>query len=278
MDSTRPFFVLSSGRSGSKLLDALLRVAHDVEVCLDYHGAAMGQLAVLAQQDLVDRGHVAGELTRHHGAAVRYSEAPQWGDVSSRLGWMVPMLRECFPTARFVHLVRDGRASVSAQLYRSGEEPYDDRSVGVVMDAIEAGGGELLPPPEPRYWWPLPRVGSPQWEAFRSWSPFERLAWQWGESNRKILTGLAGLPPDQVHTVHLEDLVGDPLELHRLMDFFGRRATEQQADLLRKPPPGGIFRRVALTDGERCIIDELAGDVMGLLGYDREQEHLVAYA
>lgn len=122
--------------------------------------------------------------------AEQVSSLLRWsgGDVfvSKRIShnWRVPLLAEAFPEARFVHLVRDGRA-VAASLLK----------VDWWMDDV--------------LWWSgcSPR----QWMAEGGDEP-TLAAEVWVRELEAIEQGLAGLPPGRVLTIHFEQLIRAPEE------------------------------------------------------------------
>jgi omega-hydroxy-beta-dihydromenaquinone-9 sulfotransferase len=106
----------------------------------------------------------------------------------------IPLLADVFPEARFVFLVRDGRA-VAASLSR--------------VD-----------------WWPDSHVwwygGSPRRWAAEGRDPWEICARNWVEELDQIGSGLADVPETQVLRLRYEDLVAEPAAtLERVAAFVG---------------------------------------------------------
>jgi hypothetical protein len=106
----------------------------------------------------------------------------------------IPLLADVFPEARFVFLVRDGRA-VAASLSR--------------VD-----------------WWPDSHVwwygGSPRRWAAEGRDPWEICARNWVEELEQIGSGLAGVPETQVLRLRYEYLVAEPAAaLERVAAFVG---------------------------------------------------------
>ena len=99
-------------------------------------------------------------IAETHGAAIRYSESTHWGDSSNKLSWLIPDLAALFPKARFVHLVRDGRKVCSSYFHKLAAECYDDRSTAIFQAYLD-DPALPAPPPEKKYWWPVPRKNSP---------------------------------------------------------------------------------------------------------------------
>jgi len=106
----------------------------------------------------------------------------------------IPLLAEIFPEARFVDLVRDGRA-VASSLAR--------------VD-----------------WWPQSHVwwygGTPEGWAAEGRDPWEICARNWVEEVRAIRGGLGSVPTKNILRLRYEELIADPLgELSRVARFIG---------------------------------------------------------
>jgi hypothetical protein len=118
--------------------------------------------------------------------------------VSKRIAnnWRVPQLAAAFPSARFVELVRDGRA-VAYSLSR--------------VDWWE--GSDLV-------WLP----GTPADWHRRGMDPWELCARNWVEELDAIAAGLDGVPAAQRLRIAYEDFVADPIEaLDEAARFAGLR-------------------------------------------------------
>src|SRR6185436_13049524 len=144
--SATPFFIVSSGRSGTAMMVKALAAAEDLTIEHEYMVHQVQPLAVRRYQGLADASEAKELLSRTHGAAVHYAQTALWGDSSNKLSWLIPDLAELFPTARFIHLVRDGRKVASSYFYKLGNECYDDRSTEILADYL--AGRADAPPPE----------------------------------------------------------------------------------------------------------------------------------
>lgn len=277
MEGTAVVVIVSSGRSGTKMLADLLSAIPGTEVLHEYHCTTVQPIGVLYYQGLVTTEEAADVLRGLHGSAVRYTDATVWGDSSNKLSWLIEPLLEVFPDARFVHLLRDGRRVVSSFLHKLGDEIFDDRSTAILMDALESGRRDLYPPPDKKFWWTPPRLGTEDWVRFRSFTQFERICFQWAEVNRRILQGLELVPSDRQLTVRLEDLVARSGELDRLLLFLGLRPRPHLEARLARPVNVSIPRNFALSSEQRARLSELAGDMMTRFGYDRSEEYDVVY-
>jgi len=159
--SARPFFIVSSGRSGTAMLHKALSAAGNIEMHHEYMVNIVQPLAIRRYLGLTDKYKALKVLVESHVSAVQYSEAAFWGDSSNKLSWLIPELAELLPEARFVHLVRDGRKVASSYFHKLGDECYDDRSTAILQAHCDDPARIPAPPPEKKYWWPVPRHDDP---------------------------------------------------------------------------------------------------------------------
>lgn len=121
-------------------------------------------------------------LRRAFSATTRYSGAPVM--VSKRIvnNRVIPVLAAAFPGARFVNLVRDGRA------------------VAYSLSRVDWWEDSLV-------WWygATPR----RWREDGG-DPWEMVARHWPEELAAIEVGLATVPPDDVMRVSYESFINDP--------------------------------------------------------------------
>lgn len=105
----------------------------------------------------------------------------------------IPFLAEAFPGARFVALVRDGRA------------------VALSLSTVD--------------WWPTHRVswygGTPAHWAAEGRDPWELCARNWVEELEAMEDGLAQIAPSRVMRLTYEDLVADPIRQLESIAAFG---------------------------------------------------------
>ena len=165
-----------------------------------YRGAGLGEPG--STND--DR---AGERLRHVFERIRIFGG---GSVlvSKRIGnnLRIPFLAEAFPTARFVDVVRDGRA------------------VAYSLSRVDWWAENVVP------WY----GGTPSdWQA-EGRDPWELCARTWVEELRAIRTGLRTVPAERIMHVRYETLVSDPLEaLGSIAAFIGLESDERWRDSLR---------------------------------------------
>lgn len=152
----KPFFIISSGRSGTTLLrkklmnhelihipsesddliprNALNFVKHNhkgwdklVKFIIDdfrsaaciqfWHTDFLGLEDILIQTPMRERSYAAlvNQVYRCHAKPHKPS-MEIWGDKTPYLVYYLPWLRAIFPKAKYIHLVRDGRAAVHSMI------------------------------------------------------------------------------------------------------------------------------------------------------------------
>ena len=273
--SVQPFFVVSSGRSGTAMLHKALSAVPGVEMHHEYMVQITQPLAVRRYLGLIEASEAARLIGETYGGAVRYSGATHWGDSSNKLSWLIPDLAAAFPAARFVHLVRDGRKVASSYFHKLGNECYDDASTGILQAHVD--GDEPAPPPEKKYWWPLPRRGSADEPRFRTFSQFERICWHWAELNRVVLDELSRLSAKRTLFVRLEELRASPSDVRRLYEFLGLPYRDEAYGAFARPHNVNRPEDRLLDADERRQFEAIAGTMQARLGYAGTPEYVVNY-
>jgi hypothetical protein len=272
----KPFFIVSSGRSGTAMLHKLLSGIENVEMHHEYAVQIVQPLAVRRYLGLADAAETERVLTETYGASIHYSERAYWGDSSNKLSWLIPDLAALFPEAKFVHLARDGRKVAGSYFRKLADECYDDRS-SRIFQAFYDGEAVLPPPPEKKYWWPVPPRGSADAQPFRLFDQFERICWHWAEINRVILDSLSALPQARKTFVRLEDLRSSTETLKGLLHFLNLGYRDSQFALLQRPHNVNKPQDSLLSPRERDAFDRIAAAMMARLGYDEPREYVVNY-
>jgi hypothetical protein len=275
--STRAFFIVSSGRSGTAMLHKVLSAAGDVEMHHEYMVQIVQPLAVKRYMGWVGAVEAEDVLRETFGAAVRHSDAAHWGDSSNKLSWLIPELAQLFPDAKFVHLARDGRKVASSYFHKLGNENYDDRSVSVLAAHARDPERNPAPPPEKKYWWPLARPGDPFAADFPAFDQFERISWHWAEINRVILEALAGLPTHRKLFAKLENLEADPSDVRSLFAFIGLPYRDEHSAMFSRPHNVNRPEDRLLDADQARTFERIAGRMMQTLGYAGAPEYVVKY-
>lgn len=193
-------FVVSTGRSGSQTLSMVLSQSPDM-LCLHEPHPQLVRESASFHYGRLGLPEAVELLRRTRPAEL---EGRRYGETNNRLALMLPVARAAFPEAQMVWLLRDGRGFVASELqrgaYRSVSRLPWRRSK---WDRWRLSGAAAR------------AVGSDEWER---WSTFEKICWQWGYVNRLIRKDLAGLGPERVRVLRIEDLGG---QLPELCDWLG---------------------------------------------------------
>lgn len=154
----------------------------------------------------------------------------------------IPLLEAAFPTARYVEVVRDGRA------------------VAFSLSRVEWWPDALL-------WWC--GVTPTEWER-NGGDPWELCARAWVEEVQAARKGLAVVDSHRVFRVRYEDLVADPGKVIGDVAMFaglGRDgAWETELGRLSFPNRNEAWRQ-QLPSAARCAIEGVQGELLAALGY-----------
>ncbi len=154
----------------------------------------------------------------------------------------IPLLAEVFPNARFVMIVRDGRA------------------VAYSLSKVD--------------WWPQGKIWwlnstAEEW-AKKGGDPWELCAREWVEEQRRVEAGLAQVTPDRVLIVTYENLVNNPIEqLVRIARFAGLDESPRWESALRRIefPNRNERWRSALPPEAVATIESIQADELRRHGY-----------
>jgi hypothetical protein len=158
--------------------------------------------------------------------------------------YRIPILAEAFPRARWVVLVRDGRA------------------VAASLSKVD--------------WWPTSIVpwqgGTPDAWARSGRDPWELCARNWVEELRAMEAGLDPVPPEQVLRLRYEDLIAAPTErLGEVAAFAGLPPSEEwhrRVAAVRFPDRRETWR-TTIPPEALGTVEEIQGTTLEAYGYAR---------
>jgi len=277
MLDTAPVFFVSSGRSGTQMLEKVFSVRSEIEIHHEFMCTYVQPLAARWYMGRIGRTEAVAALRAVYEPAVYYSLNPIWADSSNKLSWVIELLEEIFPTARYVYTVRDGRKVASSFFHKLGNECYDDRSVAILRGHLEDPERNPCPPPEKKYWWNVPLAPSPWAQDFAQYEQFERICFHWGEVNRVILRQLVNVPESRRFFCRLEDLVTDEENIKSLCRFLGLSYAPEIFRALGRPQNVNRPEDRLLTPAQLSQLFRIAGDMMTHFGYDQREEYQMAY-
>lgn len=272
-DPVPPFFIVGSARSGTTLLRLMLNAHPEVAIPPESRF-----ITEMWQNKLeVEVEPVLGALARHdrfrlwelpieevraeldgRGASLtaRYTEVmeaphlawarrrdkPLWGDKTPRYVENILLLSRLWPSARFVHLVRDGR--------------------NVALSYADVAFGPKTLAKAARLWARRVRAGM---EAGRALDPARYLQMRYEdlveapERHARTLCGFLGLPFDPVVLDYVE----------RGRDAVLPRAAANNPNVTKPLMTQTRSWERAMPEGQVEVFEALAGDVLSDLGYPR---------
>jgi hypothetical protein len=276
----KPIFIVGTGRSGSTVLGVLMSMHRDVgflnepkalwhAVCPE--GDVFGQYPPRGQaryslgaSDATD--DVRRRARRLFGAYLKATGSRRVVDKYPELIFRVPFVREIFPDARFVFLVRDGRETC-----RSIHDWSERKGVRSAAGVHDWWGADNL-----KWHLMLEQLVPNEEDLARSLDEIrgfvrhvDMAAVEWVVTMREGMRQ-AGRYPPSFHTVRYESLVADPRrELSGLLDFCelspdGIFLTFAEHKLVQAPPKRGVLE---LHPAIRGAFDETAR-ALGYRGAD----------
>ncbi len=243
---TRPFFILSLGRSGSLFLANLLNQGNTTGPEFIYHEPI--RLDFFSYLNVFYSPPSARQYFQSFRKKFIYfllerNQLERYGEVNSVLRRHVQAIRIEIPSAQIIHLVRDGRDVVRSMMARRTYTFQDPISTFII-----------------------PQKGDPYYGNWPEMNRFERLCWYWWSEN----LALAG-QGDRL--VRLEDLLIDYQVLkEKILDPL---AIELEAKTWQRlvDKPKNITRKHVLPhwsdwqDWQIESFNRICGDLMVRLGY-----------
>lgn len=254
-----PIFVIGSPRSGTSFLGRCLAQVPGVS----YHfeprvtKAAVRQLYSGAWSDRttasVFRASCRTLILAAGDGGRRYV------DKTPEYAFVIPFLAAMFPTASFVHIIRDGRDVAVSH----SERPWlvaDSAGSGLHGRAGTTWG------PQPRFW-----VEPERRHRFAAVTDLERAAWAWRRYTQAARDNLAAVPPERSFELRYERLVTEPAKIARelaeflVVDDHGAAAL---AEALSSGRASSVGRwRDSLDDAQRNLVEAECGPLLAELGY-----------
>lgn len=223
-----PFFIVTTGRSGSTTIAQALSVIHNVvavhepapELILESSGYRYGIISGEEVRKLL--GETRGPIARRS----IYVESNQ------TLSLIIPEIVQVFPEARFIWLLRNGLdvvgSTMQKQWYTGHSENHDRYEDCPPLQQAWIDGriaadhcGEM---------------SAAQWEATRR---FEKCCWYWDYVNRVIEADLDRHAPGRFMLVRLEELDRRLLEVTQWMNLKAAvQPTAPHSNKARRQPYG----------------------------------------
>ena len=233
------FFVLSSGRSGSKTSS---EVFSQFDNCFCGHHCQPEFVVEASEYFYGDypREKIAQDLRESRRPMV---EGRIYGEANLQFSLILPILVDEFPDAKFLWWMRDGRDAVASMYYRGWFDPTNKRVKEIWHRGRLQGD----------------RTGDFTPDAWAALDRFEKCCWLWKKYNLVIQEGLAGLNDDRWRFVQLESLRAS---LDELAGFLGLAGSSQIAVARHNIAFQKVVRWKDWSAGQRRFFENHCSDVM----------------
>ncbi len=255
----RPVFIIGAPRSGTTFLGSCIGRLPEVSYHLEPRLTKAAARCVYDGSWSERRSAAVFKLSYSALLLAALDGGRRFAEKNPENGFVVPFLAAAFPTAQFVHIIRDGRdAAVS-----HAEQPW--LAAASAGTARRGRGGQLWGP-YPRWW-----VEPERSQEFTQVSDLVRSAWCWRRFTTAALAGLAGLPASRILELRYEALVRDPAAAAELLAGFLDTSPAGLQALragLAEARTGSVGRwRAALAEREVADVEAEIGPLLSRLGY-----------
>jgi hypothetical protein len=255
-DNSHPcVFVLSTGRTGTETLAAILGLTHNI---FAYHEPlpklyGLSKLSYEQHQDPLARRILREAFLTTRNDLLNYSLDCGRGYIETGPTgtFLAPIIRDSISSVRFIHLVREPQSVVRSGMRRRWYDGHFNDKFRIVPNPTSEAGR--------------------QWEAYDS---LQKNLWLWAETNQWIMDFCSTLPSSSRLLLHSEDIFSaDEAAIEKLFVFIGAPV----------PPRSKIVRLIGKkmnaqitgefptasdwSEGMTEVLREIAGKTAGELGY-----------
>lgn len=285
-------FIISGGRTGTQLFGHLF--SEVVDDCFSVHEpdvlyglslqsmhrirrfglwhVLIGRLLNKTGTRVIGQKLICGEITTQQAKAyIRSSRSRYHRSIAQPLivesngqWWsMIDELREVWPQAKVIVIMRDPRNWVRSWMNKTGR--YDKRDW-----VSRLPPGRLTPE----------KVGDSEWiDRWPEFDTFGRLTWEWSFLNRRMLSAVERTPNARVF--RFEDVFApDGKTLHELVEFaashgeraYALRDVEKFTRTVKNSSTGDMEHWRSWGSDQVRLMDEICGPIMRRFGYGLEPE------
>lgn len=271
-------FIVGTGRSGTRTMFRMLTGSDGVEIHHEYNVLPVQKIGVLYHSGKITREECKSKISEIYNPAIAHSSDSLWIDSSNKCAWIIDILAELYPSAKFLNLVRDGRKVVPSFYYKLREEMYDDLSTLRTTEFLEDNNNQKsVLPLEKKYWWYVPVNNPEEFTVFKRYNRFERCCYHWNYVNSLVLKAFNNINPENCMTSKLEDLVSNEEELKRVLTFFGVDHDPIYTEYLKTPR--NVFHPLdyQIPIKFKKSFKSICSPMMVKLGYENREGYKVDY-
>lgn len=214
--NVRPCFVLSTGRTGTLLLNKLLLLSPNA-FAVHQPKPELIRPSKKAYEEISQSPEIYREIFKSAREELLLEAARRnkvYIETNNRITFFAPIIRDVFPNAVFIHLVRHPGDFVRTGIRRNWYSGQHDHDIGRIVPSE----GEL----------------KNQWDNL---TLIERIGWLWNETNQFIEDFKNKLSAEEFFFVKSEELFSDPQVIERIFSFLNLNGFDIKAvnKLLKNP-------------------------------------------
>jgi len=229
-------FILSTGRSGTVTLAQLLNQIPGIEAFHEKPPELVPEARAYLKGDLPRDQLVALLRNTRKPSASRF----EYAESNQKFSFIIDALREAFPKARYVWLIRNGLEVVSSWAHRKNYWPHENKGI---WSAHRIRGDEVG------------AMSPSQWAGL---SPFGKCCWYWAWTNNKIEADLKATDAKWM-LLRLEDLDS---RIHELASFVGLQGTDALEIPTANKSTGRVARWHYWDRAQRADFSHFCSDLM----------------
>jgi hypothetical protein len=196
------FFVVTTGRSGSKSISEMLN-QHPLCVCQHEPHKILIKLSAEYCHHQIGAHELQSYLFEPKSIFPNRIGYKLYGESDHRLSFFIPQLKEVGTSTKFLWLLRDGRSVIASTYVRGWYRPNTFLQSENLWEKYRIQGDLCL------------EMDTNEWMMM---TPFEKCCWYWSYTNRRIEDELNKLNSSSWMMIHLEDL--NSFEIGRILDFL----------------------------------------------------------
>lgn len=197
--NVKPCFVLSTGRAGTLLLTQLLQVSPHIRVAHQPQPELI-RASKIAYEQIANSPKIFLETfksAREELVLEATSREQQYIETNNRITFFAPIIRDVFPNAVFIHLVRHPGSFVRSGIRRNWYSDQHAHDIGRISPQV----GEM------KDRWP-------------KLSQIEKIGWLWNETNQFIENVREQIPTSHFLFVKAELLFKDISITEKIYEFL----------------------------------------------------------